>query len=174
MERKKKDARKKEEKRSEVGQRRKKGKKKQAKKTCFPHLSSTCGGRLWALSARSRPAGAGRPSRGRKAETAGAAASDEEEGRTAEAEGARGRRSGGSGIDRGAFDDLTTETRPALAARRRKAAPERACSLLFSFAEAEGGGGGGGGGGIFWGEKKVCEERERDFLIEMKTSFHFF
>jgi hypothetical protein len=94
------------------------------------HLSSTCGGSPCPESARSSPEGAGRPSIGRKAE----AAEDEEEEKTEEAEGARGN-CGGSGCS-GCPDLTKTETRPALAARRRKAAPER--KALFSFRGSRG------------------------------------
>ena len=146
------------------------------------HLSSTCGGRPCVPdSALRRPEGAGRPAIGRKAETGGGAPAEaDEEEKTEEAEGARGSRSDGAPV---ALAFTTTETRPALAARRRKAAPERAASLFaFSLRASRGGGGGagreaaasgaGGGGDIFFlfsGNKKKGRAKEkRKKMIEQK------
>ena len=157
--------------------------KEQKKKEKNSHLSSTCGGRPCAPeSVLRRPEGAGRPAIGRKAETEGAAAREEEE-----AEGARG--SSGSGGGGGAFD-LTTETRPALAARRKNAAPERmAPFLVFSFRGNRGGGeaggeaaasGAGSVGDIFWGcfgqkggqKEKKNDRLENYFAKQKKTELY--
>ena len=124
---------------------RKEKKKRTKGKSFLSHLSSTCGGRLCSPeSALRRPEGAGRPAIGRKAETGGESSKKEEdEEKTEEADGAQGNRSGGAGVG----DLTTTETRPALAARRRKAAPERmAPFLVFPFRGNRGGGGGAGAG----------------------------